>query len=261
MLTHRIDGQGEPILLLNGGMMTFTAWEPVANILAERFQVVRCDLRGQLQSPGVPEPNLEAHVRDLVELLDHLEIGRVHLAGTSYGGLLALLFASLHPERTASVSVITATGRITPEFWEATAECRDLALEAVAGGDGGRVLEFILPDTYTPEYLEKNASALAFHRQWVAALPEVWFRGLVAILSSVEGFDATPRLSSIRCPVLVLAGERDTMFPPEQSRALADAIPGARLEIVPGAPHGMVVENPGTTARILLDFLSGASNA
>lgn len=261
MLSHRIDGEGDPVLLLNGGMMSIGAWEPIATALASRFQVVRCDFRGQLLSPGEPEPNLEAHVRDLVELIDGLGLERVHLAGTSYGGLVGLLSAALHPERAASLTVIAATGRITPEFWESTARCRELALEAVAGGDGGRVLEYILPETYTPEYLERQAAALAFHRRWVAALPVVWFRGLAAILSSVEGLDLTPRLGDIRCPAMIVAGERDAMFPPEQSRALAEAIPGARLEIVPGAPHGLVVEDPDVTARLLLDFLPGASNA
>lgn len=261
MLTHRIDGEGEPVLLLNGGMMTFTAWDPIVSALAPRFQVVRCDFRGQLQSPGEPEPRLEAHARDLLELLDSLGLSRVHVAGTSYGGLVGLLFAALQPERTASLTVIGATGRITPEFWESSARCRELALEAAAGGDGGRVLEYILPATYTPEYLERQAQTLAFHRRWVAALPVIWFRGLAAILSSVEGVDLTPHLSSIRCPALIVAGERDAMFPPEQSRALAEDIPGARLEVVPGAPHGMVIENPDATARLLLDFLSGASHA
>lgn len=269
MLTHRTDGQGEPVLLLNGGMMSLAAWDPVASRLAQDFQVVRCDFRGQLLSPGEPEPSLEAHVRDLMELIDGLGIqrgDRVHVAGTSYGGLVALLFAALHPERAASVTAIAATSRITPEFWESSARCRELALEAVAGGDGGRVLELILPATYTPEYLERQAPALDFHRRWVAALPVIWFRGLAAILSSVEGLDLTPYLSSIRCPALIMAGERDLMFPPEQARALAEAIPGARLEVVPGAPHGMVVENPDVTARLLLDFLQadfllGASNA
>lgn len=261
MLTYRTDGQGEPVLLLNGGMMTIAAWEPVAAILAKRFQVIRCDFRGQLLSPGEPEPALEAHVRDLVELLDGIGLDRVHVAGTSYGGLVALLFAALHPERAASVAVIAATGRITPEFSQSSARCRELALEAAAGGDGGRVLEFILPATYTPDYLERQAPALAFHRKWVAALPVVWFRGLAAILSSVEGLDLTPHVSSIRCPALIVAGERDLMFPPEQSRALAEAIPGARLEVVPGAPHGMAVENPDVTAGILLDFFSGAAHA
>ena len=252
------------MLLLNGGMMTLTAWDPVVAALAPRFQVVRCDFRGQIQSPGEPEPSLEAHVRDLIELLDGLGIrrgGRVHVVGTSYGGLVGLLFASLHPERTASLTVIAATGRITPEFWESTARCRELALEAAAGGDGGRVLEYILPETYTPEYLKTQAAALDFHRRWVAALPAIWFRGVAAILASVEGVDLTPRLGGIRCPALIVSGEQDLMFPPEQSRALAEAIPGARLEVVPGAPHGMVVENPDVTARLLLEFLPGASNA
>jgi 3-oxoadipate enol-lactonase len=261
LLTYRIDGEGEPVLLLNGGMMTFTAWEPIVAILDRSFQVVRCDFRGQLLSPGEPEPSLEAHVRDLVELLDGIELERVHVVGTSYGGLVGLLFAALHPERTASLTVIAATGRITPEFWESTARCRELALEAAAGGDGGRVLEYILPETYTPEYLKEQAKALEFHRRWVAALPIVWFRGVAAILASVEGVDLTPRLGDIRCPALIVAGERDLMFPLEQSRALAEAIPGARLEVVPGAPHGMVVENPDVTARLLLDFIAGASNA
>ncbi|HWN44225.1 MAG TPA: alpha/beta hydrolase, partial [Thermoanaerobaculia bacterium] len=102
MLTYRIDGEGEPVLLLNGGMMTLTAWEPVVAALDSRFQVVRCDFRGQLQSPGEPEPSLEAHVRDLVELIDGLGLERVHVVGTSYGGLVGLLFAALHPKRTAS---------------------------------------------------------------------------------------------------------------------------------------------------------------
>ena len=261
MLTYRTDGEGEPVLLLNGGMMTLGAWEPVATALAPRFQVIRCDFRGQLLSPGEPEPSLETHVRDLVELIDGLELRPVHVVGTSYGALVGLLFAALHPERTASVTAIAATGRITPEFWESTAKCRELALAAAAGADGGRVLEYILPSTYTPEYLKRQALALDCHRRWVAALPVVWFRGLAAILSSVERVDLTPRLGDIRCPTLIVAGERDAMFPPEQSRALADAIPGARLEIVPGAPHGIVVENPDTTARLLLDFLPGASNA
>ena len=249
------------MLLLNGGLMTIAAWEPIATALASRFQVVRCDFRGQLLSPGEPEPRLDAHVRDLVELIDGLGLERVHLVGTSYGGLVGLLFASLHPERTASVTAIAATGRITPEFSESSARCRELALEAAAGGDGARVLDYILPSTYTPEYLERQAPALEFHRRWIAALPVIWFRGLAAILSSVEGLDLTPHLSAIRCPALIIAGERDAMFPLEQSRALAEAIPGARLEIVPGAPHGIVVENPDTTARLLLDFLPGASHA
>lgn len=255
MLTHRTEGQGEPVLLLNGGLMSIPAWEPVAAALAERFQVVRCDFRGQLLSPGAAEPDLEAHVRDVIELLDGLGLQRVHLVGTSYGGLVALRLASVHPERAASVSAVATTERVTPETWQSTAELRELCLAAADGGDGGKVLEFLLPGTYTPGYLEQQAQALGFYRQWVASLPPVWFRGIAAILSSLEGLDLTPHLGAIRCPVLVVAGGRDVMFPMEHSRAVAEAVPGARLEVLPEAPHGMVVENPADVARVLLEFL------
>jgi 3-oxoadipate enol-lactonase len=259
VLSHHIDGQGEPVLLLNGGLMSIAVWEPVAVPLAERFQVVRCDFQGQLLSPGEPEPSLGVHVRDVIELLDALNLSRIHLVGTSFGALVALLLAARHPERAASVTSIAGTDKILPEVWGPSAELREICLEAAAGRDGGRVLDFLLPTTYTPEYLEAQKTALAFHRAWVAALPAVWFQGLAAILSSLEGVDLTPSLGAIRCPALIVAAELDRMFPLERSQALAAAIPVARLTVVPGAPHGMVVEQAAETARLLLDFL-GASH-
>ena len=270
-LTHRIDGdrgRGEPVLLLNGGLMSIAAWEPIATALAERYQVIRCDLRGQLLSPGEPEPAIETHVADVIALLDHLGLDRIHLAGTSYGSFVALRLAALHPERAASVAVVAGTERITPEAWVGTVVLRNLALEAIAGGDGGKVLEALLPTTYSPEYLEAQKTALAFHRTWVRAMPTIFFKGFVSMLSSMEDLDLTPSLGAVRCPALIVSAELDKVFPPERSEALAAGIPNARLEVVPGAPHGIVVERPDVTARLLLDFLAtlapgttGAANA
>lgn len=264
-LTHRVDGEGEPVLLLNGGLMSIAAWEPVATALAERYQVIRCDLRGQLLTPGEPEPVLETHVADVIALLDYLGLERVHLAGTSYGSFVAILLAALHPERVASVAVVAGTERITPEAWTGTAKLRELALEAAGGGDGAKVLEALLPGTYSPEYLEAQKAALAFHRTWVRSMPTLFFKGFVSMLSSMEGLDLTPHLGAVRCPALIVSPELDSVFPPERSKALAAGIPDARLEIVPGAYHGIVVELPDVTARYLLDFLAtvtaGAANA
>jgi pimeloyl-ACP methyl ester carboxylesterase len=255
VLAHRVTGEGPPLLLLNGGLMSIGAWDRIATPLEASFQVVRCDFRGQLLSPGEPEPRLEAHVEDVVRLLDSLGIERVHLAGASYGALTGTLLAALHPERALSLAAITTTDRITPAMWEETAEMREITREAAEGGDGGRVLDFLLPRTYTAEYLESQKEAMGFYRHWVAALPVVWFRGIAAILSSLEGLDLTPHLGSIRCPTLVVAAEGDRTFPLEHARALAAGIPDARLEIVPGGSHGLIVEQPERVLEILLDFL------
>ena len=257
MIAHRLTGNpdGPPLLLLNGGMMTIAAWEPIAAPLGERYRVVRCDFRGQLLSPGEPEPRLEAHVADLVALLNLLGTGRIHVAGASFGALIGLLFAALHPERVASVAALTATEQITPEMWEGTARLREAALAAVDGGDGGVVYDLLIPQTYSPGYLETNAAALALYRRQIAALPTVWFQGLVGILGALEGLDLRPVLPRIQSPALIVGAGEDRIFPPEHSWALAKVIPGAHLAMIPGAPHGAVVESAGRIVEILRDFL------
>ncbi|HEY0554827.1 MAG TPA: alpha/beta fold hydrolase [Thermoanaerobaculia bacterium] len=257
-LAHRVSGNpdGPPLLLLNGSMMTMGAWEPVAAPLGETFKVIRCDFRGQLFSPGEAPPRLDAHVADVVALLDALGLARVHAAGTSFGGLVAVRLAALHPERVASLAAITAADRVDPDLWEGSVRVREAALAAAAGGDGGQVLDLVLPQTYSPEYLAANAELLGAHRRQTALLPATWYLGIAAIISSLEGLDLTPGLAAIRCPTLVLAAEEDRMFPLERSRALAAAIPGARFEVIPGGSHAIVIERPGEVTRVLRDFLT-----
>jgi 3-oxoadipate enol-lactonase len=261
LLGHRVTGNPAgsdtpPVILLNGGMMTMGAWEAVAAPLGEDFRVIRCDFRGQIFSPGEPEPNLEAHAADVIALLDELGVDRVHVAGTSFGGFVALKLAALHPGRVASVVVVAAAERITPGLWEGSVKTREAALAAAAGtGDGGRVLDFVLPATYSPAYLEANAGTLGAHRRQTALLPRIWFLGIAGILSALEGLDLTPDLPRIQCPALIVAGEEDRMFPLDHSQALAAGIPGARLAVVPGGSHGMVIERPGEVAGILREFL------
>ena len=127
LITHRVTGNpdGPPVFLLNGGLMSMAAWEKIAVALEDAYRVVRCDFRGQLFAPGGPEPRLEPHAEDLVALLDSLGIEKIHAAGTSFGALVALRLASLHPERVASVIAITATEKITPELWESSAAVLD----------------------------------------------------------------------------------------------------------------------------------------
>ncbi|HKI01424.1 MAG TPA: alpha/beta hydrolase [Thermoanaerobaculia bacterium] len=258
MIAHRLTGNPDapPVLLLNGGLMTMGAWEPIAGRLEGDFHVLRCDFRGQILSPGEPEPSLEAHVADVIALLDGLGLERVHAAGTSFGALVALKLAALHPGRVVSVAAITATERITPAVWEGSVRAREAALEAAAGGDGGRVLDHVIPVTYSPSYQEAWAEVLKVHRKQTALLPPIWFLGIARILSSLEGLDLTPDLARIQCPALIVAGEEDRMFPLEHSQALAAGISGARLEVVPGGSHGLVIEKPAWVAEILKDFLA-----
>lgn len=257
LLTHRSKGTGEPVLLLNGGMMSMGAWDPVAAILEADFRVIRCDFRGQLLSPGTPPATMAGHAEDVRALLEHLAPGPVHVLAASFGALAGLLLAARHPALVRSLAVITATERVLPESSEAIEAMKAAALQAARGGDGGRVYDLLRDQAFSAAYLEANRESLSARRAQVAALPRAWFEGLAGLLGAMDGLDLRADLRLIRCPALVVGAERDATFPIAHSRALADGIAGARLEVVADSGHALVAEQPARLIGIVREFLAG----
>ncbi len=258
LLTHRVDGAGPPLLLLNGGLMSFTAWEPVALALAARHLVVRCDFRGQRLSPVEPPATLEGHAEDVLAVLDHLGLRRVHLAGTSFGAFVAVKLAARHPDRALSLALVAGTDRVEPGSAQDAhgAALRQACRAAAEGGDGGRLLDLLGPQAYSPEWLAARPSFLRERREQVAAMPPAWFRVALRLLEALDPLDLRADLARVRCPSLVVGAELDRTFPPPASQALAAGLTGATLEIVVGAGHAVVVEAPDRVARILESFLA-----
>ncbi len=258
LVMHQVTGKtdGDPVVLMNGGLMTFLAWEPVAAGLRPTYRIVTFDFRGQLLSPGPPPASLDGHVDDVLALLDHLAIERAHLVGTSFGAEVGLLLAARAPERVRSVTAVTATERVTAEMWRAAEPLRAACRSAAAGGDGGVLFDLLVPATFSPAYRAAQAALLAERRRQVAAMPPAWFDGVAALLGALEGLDLTPVLPRVACPVLVVGAALDETFPVEHSRALAAGIAGARLEVVEGSGHALVAEAPERLVAIVRSFLA-----
>ena len=256
VLTHRVDGSGDPVLLLNGGMMTIGSWSETAARLQTRWRVIRCDFRGQLLSPGPPfHADLSGHVADVVTLLDTLAVQRVHVIGTSFGAEVGLLLAACHPDRVASLVAATATDWSLPEFVAGTRALMDAAGEATSGGSRYALYDLLLPWTYSPAYLEANTALFAARREQVATLPDAWFQGTSSILSALLDLDLRPRLRDVRCPTLVIIAEHDHIMPIERSRAIVAGIAGAEEAFVAGSGHALVVEQPDVFLRLSEQFL------
>lgn len=257
VLTHRSDGSGPDLLLLNGIMMSIAAWDPVAAVLATKYRVIRCDLRGQLLSPGVAPAAMSGHAQDLIELLDHLGVRDVHVAGTSFGAMAGVLLAAGQPERVRSLTAITATDRVTDGMWMATEQVLRLARRAASGENTDAVFDAVVPATFSLAWQREQGEALNRRRAAVASLPSAWFAGLAGLMASIRGLDLRETLGEIRCPALVIGAGDDLMFPPEYSQAVAAGIAGAELVMLPGAPHGVVVERPEDVAELIDRFVGG----
>lgn len=257
-LAHRLEGEGPPLVLLNGGMMTYPSWEAIAARLRTRYRVLRFDFRGQLLSPPASlqeiPADLSGHARDLAALLDRVGWHSAHLVGASFGAEVALEFAASNPQRVRSLAVITAMDRETPEFRRGSDEMRALLARRSAHGDATAFYDLLVEAVYSRAYRGAEAAALDARRAQTGALPETWFAGVDRLLAALEGFDLTARLDRIRCPALALLAADDRIMDGERSRALAVAI-GAEVAVHPTSGHALVVEDPDWVAHACLTFL------
>lgn len=255
-LAHRIEGDGPPVVLLNGGMMTYPSWEPVAAGLRERHRLLRFDFRGQLLSPeiGSGPADLAGHAADVGALLDRVGWESAHFVGASFGAEVALELAAGRPEKVRSLILITAMDRETPDFRKGSDEMRAMLAGILAGSEPGRFYDLLVEGVYSAAYRETEAQGLAVRRAQTNLLPRAWFEGVDHLLAVMSGFDLTPRLEKVRCPALTLLAADDRVMDEARARALAAAI-GAECLVHPTSGHALVVEDPEWVTRACLEFL------
>jgi pimeloyl-ACP methyl ester carboxylesterase len=242
-LTYEITGRGEPVVLLNGVMMTMQSWVFQRRALEPHFRCILHDFRGQLLSPGRVS-SMSEHVADLVALLDHLQIDIAHLVGTSYGGEVGMMFAAAHPERVRSLTAIACVSHIDAPLRDAVTLWRDVALAAPE-----TLYEITAPHNFSPGFLE---TMIGVGKARLASYPPGFFRGFAELCDAFLRLEIDP--TEVRCPTLVICGEDDALKPVHYSRTIAAQIANARLEIVPG-PHAVVIESPERVNELLLEWL------
>lgn len=250
-LHHVLDGpSGAPVLVLTGSLGTnLSMWDPQARALAHRFRVLRVDIRGHGRSPVPPGPYTLAELGgDLVALLDRLQIERANLCGLSIGAMISLWVAAHAPGRVDRLIACCTSARFAPEaaaaYRERAARVRAEGLEPIADG--------VLARWFTPAFAAHQPQTVAALRAGLVATPPEGYAGCCEALADL---DLHPALPAVQAPTLVLAGEEDQATPPEHGRAIAEAIPGAELKLVPGAAHLASVERAELVCALILRFL------
>ncbi len=259
-LAHRVEGDGPPVVLLNGGMMTFASWQPVATRLHVRYRTLGFDFRGQMLSPGAVPADLAGHAGDVIDLLDRLDWDSAHLLGASFGAEVAIELAATAPERVRSLIAVTAMDRETETFRRGNAEMRRILAGIAGDADRGRFWDVMIAAVYSDDYRRREAAALAARRAQLGILPAAWFTGVERLLATLEGFDLTPRLAAVGAPSLVVLAAEDGVMSAERSHALARGI-GGEIAIHPTSGHALVAEDPAWLADVCLDFLDRQERA
>jgi 3-oxoadipate enol-lactonase len=244
-------GSGLPLLFIHGWPHDRSLWAAQLSGLQTQARCLAPDLRGFGDSSVVPPFSIDQYADDLAALLAMLGIERAVVCGLSMGGYVALSMLRRH--RTLLRGLILTSTRATAD----TPEAREKRTKLIAfvGEQGVEALAarqlkaMVGESTFNsrPDVLE----ALRF------MMAEAPSEGVVGGLRAMaDRRDSTDLLPGIDFPTLVVSGAEDTFTVPDEMRALADAISGSRLEVIPGGGHVCPYEKPAAFNHIVAEYLA-----
>ncbi|WP_406637658.1 alpha/beta fold hydrolase [Amycolatopsis sp. WGS_07] len=247
-IAYEESGSGEPLILLHGGESSHIQYDTFRPVLGDGIRAIAYDQRDTGDSANPAEPYRMADLADdCAALIRGLGYERAHVFGASYGGAIALQVGISRPEVVRTLTVGTAI----PRFSAAPASAQDLTrasedraakmLDAVLSGKGQQ----------SPELLAE-ARRILLHRPAEADKRR---------MDAIREFDVLGRLGEITAPTLLIYGGDDPLGKVEYGQQIAEAIPGARLEVIPGMRHGITLEAKHEVAALLRDFILTSSRA
>lgn len=241
----------QPLLLLHSLGTEARVWEPQTVALADRFRIIRPDLRGHGLSGTTPGPgSIARFAEDARAVLDALGVARAHVGGISIGGMVAQALAAAAPERVASLILAdTAMAIPPPAFWrERAGIVRARGMAAISDAVVGRWV--------TPAALRAPETD-GLRAMLLRTDPE----GYAAAAEAIADGDLSASTAQLRLPALVLVGAEDQATPPAAARALAAAIPGAALTVIGGAAHIPTYEQAAAVTDAMRRFLVTETHA
>jgi pimeloyl-ACP methyl ester carboxylesterase len=256
-LYYEVAGEGHPLVLIHAGIADSRMWDDQFDVFAQRYRVIRYDLRGFGRSEVPPGPYTLRD--DLLGLLRYLGVERTYLVGVSIGGGLAIDFTLEHPDMVdALIPVAAGVGGLPPseeddeapfEAIEAAIKAGDLAraneLEIELWVVGPRRAADQVDARVRQRALEMNGDSFARQAENEQALP--------------QRLDppAFGRLGEIHAPTLVIVGDEDLPDVMRAANAVVAGVAGARKAVMHGAAHLPNMEQPAEFNRLVLDFLGG----
>jgi pimeloyl-ACP methyl ester carboxylesterase len=241
-IRYETTGQGEPVLLLHGWGGTRDSLRPLTHCLSRSFQVIAPDLPGFGDSTLPPTTwGDHDYAQCLAAFLTAIDCEHAHIVGHSFGGRVAICLATDCPSLVDRLVLIASSGIRMPRSWQYDVRVRSMkiarqALQRIpAPGARERALAWLYRSMGSSDYRDAGA--------------------MRSILVRAVNEDLRLVLPSVRAPSLLIWGEQDSDAPVAHAEIMAQAIPGARLEILPGAGHFVYMDRLPQCCQLIRDFL------
>ncbi len=249
LLNVSVEGrQSGPTLMLSNSLgSTMQMWEPQMKALTQVFRVIRYDRRGHGKSGVPPGPySMERFGRDVLAILDDLNIDHVHWCGLSMGGMVGQWLGANAPERMGKIILAnTACYYPDPSNWLAR-------IKAVKEGGLAAVADAVIANWLTADFREREPLVTANMKAMMLATP---VQGYIACCEALSTLDQRELLPKVKSPTLVIAGRHDMSTPVAAGEMIRSKIPGASMTLLDAA-HISNVEQPHAFTDAVVGFLT-----
>ncbi len=238
-----------PSLLMDGEL-----WSAQIEHFRDRFQVIAVDPPGHGESEPLTKPfTFDECATAICEVLDHFNIDRAHVLGNSWGGMIGGTFAATYPDRIGVAVLMNATASPAPRGQKLEYGAL-IRIAKLLGGFRKPLMPSVLKAFLGPTSMKSRPDVVRQVRE-TAARNDIGSAAW-AVRSVVPNRpDQRELFAAIRTPVLVVAGEEDATFRLPETRAMADAIPGADFVVIEGAAHLAALEAPAEVNALVDEFL------
>ena len=241
--------EGQPVILfLHGLGSSAQDWAAQMDYFERDYRVLVADMRGHGQSDKPRGPyTMRQFAADVIALLDHLKIDRVHGVGLSMGGMIAFQLAVDAPQRLRSMTIINSGPAVVPHtfkdrfaIWMRFWIVRYMGMRKMGETLAPRL--FVDPD--------QAALRQRFIESWAANDPRAYQDAMRAI----AGWSVEDRIGAITTPTLIISADHD-YTPVAAKEAYIAKMPNATLKVIENAHHAVAVERPEAFNTVLDDFI------
>lgn len=255
---YEIHGNGgEPIVLLNGIMMSTASWKPFIECMTVHNTLVLVDFFDQGQSERMTasyDHSIQVALLDAVleKVAAEIWYEKFNIMGISYGGEVAIQYALAHPDRVRRLILANTCGRTS--CW--LKKIGDGWNEVAKTGNGFAYYLTTIPVIYSTKFYEDRADWMEGREAFLTAhfsKPEV-LQALIRLTDSSVTYNVVDRLHEITCPTLIISSSEDVLVPPTEQQLLHQKIKGSMYVTVNGSGHASMYEAPESFAALTLGF-------
>ncbi len=252
---YEIHGEGKPLLILNGIMMSCMSWYPLLPNLKENNKVILVDMLNQGKSAHVNFDFTQDYQVELIKaLLDELELKKVSICGISYGGEVALRFAVKHQEYIERL-VLSNTLAYTNSWLGDIGKAWNLV---AASGNGEAYYYTTIPVIYSPEFYTSRSEWMENRRKILVPLfsDPNFYNAMIGLTKSADDHNVCDKLNTITVPTLIIGCDQDYLTPFPEQQYIHDNIKGSKLVRIEHSGHASMYEQPLVWTSLVTGFVN-----